>query len=526
MITISNIKVDVNHTLNDLKMKAATVLKASTEDFKTFSIFKKSIDARKKDQVKYVYSVNIEINEENKYLNIKDVCLTNIVTYKDIKCEKALKNPPVIVGSGPAGIFAGIILAEAGLCPIIVEQGKDVDSRLKDVHLFWKTGVLNEKSNVQFGEGGAGTFSDGKLNTGVKDPRMVKVIDEFLKAGAPCEIRYSSKPHIGTDKLILVVKNMREKIISLGGEFRFENKFIGFNEENKRLVSILVETNHGNYCLETKNLILALGHSARDTSFMLYENGVIIEPKPFAVGVRIEHNQKFINETQYGKFAKDLPSADYKLSAHVKNNRGVFTFCMCPGGVVVAASSEKNRLVTNGMSYYKRDLENANSALLVSVNPDDFMKNSPLSGIDFQRKLEEKAFLSGGGAYKAPAQLVGDFLCDRKTLNFGKVVPSYALGVKGSDLREIFDDFLVDSLKEGILEINKKLNGFASYDAVLTAVESRSSSPITIKRNPESFLSNVLGIYPCGEGAGYAGGIMSAAVDGIKCAEALILKNI
>ncbi len=531
MLRISNIKMSIEDDDEKLKEKVANILKISSKNFKSFKIHKKSLDAREKDNIKYVYSVNITCENENKYLKIKNVSFEQPFFYELKKYKKRPKDRPVVVGSGPAGLFAGLILAESGLCPIILERGKDVYNRKKDIEAFWEKGILDENSNVQFGEGGAGTFSDGKLTTGTKDKRIGKVIAELIECGAPSEIAYLSKPHIGTDKLIETVKNIRCKIINLGGEFRFSSKFIGFNEENNNITHITVENNSKTYDIETNDVIIALGHSARDTIEMLYNNNITIEPKAFAVGVRIEHTQKMINESQYGKKMYDSPflgAADYKLNAHLSNGRGVYTFCMCPGGLVVGASSEKNMIVTNGMSYYARDLPNANSALLVSVKPDDFTNKFKdkysISGIEFQRELERKAFILGGKNYSAPIQLVGDFLNNRQTKNFGDVIPSYKPNVVGCDFREIFDGFIYDSLKEGILELDKKLKGFASYDAVLTAVETRSSSPVTIKRDKETLESNIKGIYPCGEGAGHAGGIISAAVDGIRCAEKIIEK--
>ena len=409
-----------------------------------------------------------------------------------------------------------------------------MDEREKDVYNFFKTGKLEKYSNVQFGEGGAGTFSDGKLNTNTNNFRIQKVYDELILAGADPKINYMSKPHIGTDKLIEIMRKIRHKIESLGGEYRFSTKLIKINyektdSENNRIKSILVENvkniedtdENKTYEIPANIVVLAIGHSARDTFFMLNEENVTMERKTFSVGVRIEHLQSMINHSQYGKFANKLPAAEYKLNVKTSNGRGVYTFCMCPGGVVVPSSSEEERLVVNGMSYSKRDLENANSAILVNVFPEDFPGKSVLAGVEFQRRLEEKAFKLGGRNYKAPIQLFGDFVNNKISTKLGKVKPSYLAGYKFANLNEIFPQYINDSIKEGIFLMDRKIKGFASYDAILSGVESRSSSPVKIPRN-EKFFSNIEGLMPCGEGAGYAGGIMSAAVDGIKCAEYVI----
>ena len=527
MIRVNDIKLKINHEEDEIQKRVCKILKVSAKEIRSLCVAKKSIDARNKDEIRFVYSVDAELSDENRYLNIKGVSKVEKFEYIINKTSNKLHKRPVIIGSGPAGIFAGLILAQANLSPIIIERGKDVKSRKKDVDNFWKCGKLDENSNVQFGEGGAGTFSDGKLTTGIKDVRIRKVLTELVDCGAPKEILIEQKPHIGTDNLINVLKQMRKKIESLGGEFRFSHKLKVLGQEKNKLKHLIIEDNSSEnkteYILETDYAILAVGHSARDTFEMLHENKIKIEPKSFAVGLRIEHKQDFINKSQYGNFANSpyLGSAEYKLSTHLDNGRSVYTFCMCPGGVVVAAASEKNTVVVNGMSYYKRDLQNANSAILVSINPNDFNSSDPLAGIDFQRKLERDAFILGGSNYKAPAQLVGDFLIDKKTTEFGEIAPTYNLGVEGADLRECLNPFIIDSLKQGIKNMDRKINGFASYDAVLTGVESRSSSPIKIFRN-HNLNSNIEGIMPCGEGAGYAGGITSAAVDGIKCAEEII----
>ena len=538
MLRINNIKMPINHNDDDLKKAVENMLDINKKEFKSFEITGQAIDARNKNNIIYVYSVDIALINEDKYKDLPNVRKMEKSEYIVEKVELKNRKRPVIVGSGPSGLFAALILAEAGLKPIIIEQGKKVEERQKDVYNFFKDGKFNKYSNVQFGEGGAGTFSDGKLTTNTNNFRMQKVYSEFILAGAEKKISYMSKPHVGTDKLIGIMKNIRKKIEDLGGEYRFQNKLVSITYENSKITEAIIEIlsdksdtedeiHNEIYKIDTDIVILAIGHSSRDTFYMLNEKNIKMERKIFSVGVRIEHKQSMINHSQYGKFADKLPAAEYKLSVKSENGRGVYTFCMCPGGVVVPAASEEGRLVVNGMSYSKRNLENANSAILVNVYPDDFGEGGVLAGIEFQRKLEEKAFELGGSDYKAPVQLFGDFVKNIKTKKLGKVKPSYAKGYKFANLNECFPDYINISLKEGIQLMDRKIKGFADYDAVLSAVESRSSSPVKIPRN-EKFFSNIDGIIPCGEGAGYAGGIMSAAVDGIKCAEAVIeyYKNI
>jgi len=527
-LRISDVKfsVKVNPDKEALKIKTAETIKVSANEIIDVKIAKKSVDARKKNDVLHIFSVDVLLNTKTckkKLLKLKNVSEIKTFNYfvKRINPEKR----PVIVGFGPAGFMAGLVLAKAGAMPIIVEQGKCVEERQKDIETFWRTGVLNTRSNVQFGEGGAGTFSDGKLTTGIKDQRCRFVLEEFVKAGAPKEILYLAKPHIGTDNLIKMVRNIRKEIISLGGEVFFKTEMTGFEEIGGVLKKVICKNEKGIVEFDTNRLIMAVGHSARRTFEMLYDKKVNIEQKPFSVGVRIEHSQEFINKSQYGDFAKCLPAADYKLFTHLKNGRGVYTFCMCPGGFVVGAASEEGGVVTNGMSYYNRDGKNANSAVLVGVDSEDFKSSHPLAGIWFQRGIEEKAFVCGGGNYFAPVQTVGDFLNSRAAFisknNFNTVSPTYLPGVFGGDFKEIFPMEIYSSLREGIKIFDGKIKGFADENAILTAPETRSSSPVRILRD-DKYMSSVFGIIPCGEGCGYAGGIISAAVDGVRCAEAVV----
>lgn len=526
MLRVTGIKITIDQNEIDLKKALLKKLKIKEGDLLEYRIYKESIDARKKDQLYFVYTVDVKVKNEEKVLKnnkSKDITITPNMEYQYVKKgDENLKNPPVVIGFGPAGMFAGLILAEMGYGPIVLERGKSVDERVKDIEEFWKTGKFQKDSNVQFGEGGAGTFSDGKLTTQIKDPRCRKVLEEFIEVGAPKEILYASKPHVGTDILRGVVKGIREKIISLGGQVHFESRVTDFIIEDGKLKGLKVNDDH---VIDTEIAILAVGHSARDTFEVIYKRGLEIHQKPFSIGVRIEHPQKMINESQYGVFADHprLGAADYKLVHHCENGRSVYSFCMCPGGTVVAAASEEGMIVTNGMSEHARDKENANSALLVGIGPEDFESAHPLAGMYYQRKWEKKAFEVGGGNYFAPAQLVGDFLKDQPSKTMGKVNPSYKPGVTPADLRECLPEYVAESLKEALVALDKKLKGFAMEDAVMTGVETRSSSPIRILRD-ENLESTVKGIYPTGEGAGYAGGIVSAAVDGIKVAEKIAQK--
>ncbi len=527
MIRINEIRLGLDEEEELLKDKAAKVLKVNPKYIKSWSIYRKSVDARKKDDVHFTYSLDVEITLDENQIVAKcksgKAQLVKPYVYEMPANNRVSSFRPIVVGFGPAGMFAGLILAQAGLRPIILERGKDVDSRTADVNRFWKTRVLDEESNVQFGEGGAGTFSDGKLTTGIKSPYIRKILDELYKAGAPEEILYSSKPHIGTDRLVIVVKNIRKEIERLGGEVWLEcrlEKLICANG----FVHGVTYSKHGEpFDLETDSVIMAIGHSARDTVEMLYKLGVDIMQKPFSVGARIEHPQRLINEAQYGAFANHpkLGAADYKLACHGLHERGAYTFCMCPGGTVVAAASEKEGVIVNGMSSLARDGKNANSALLVGIEPKDFPSEHPLAGIYYQREIEHKAFLLGGGDYRAPAQLVGDFLKGVESKALGEVEPTCPTGVTLTNLDGVLPQKVGATMKSAIVEMDKKLHGFNLYDAVLTAPETRSSSSVRILRD-DLMQCNIRGVYPCGEGAGYAGGIISAAVDGVKCAHAVL----
>ncbi len=528
MIKISNINIPLDQADTPLVCIAARKLRIKQEDIKSVKLLKKSVDARKKNAIQLVYALAVEAKNEKAILKRFEK-QSNISLYKPFKYVIPTVPPtserPVIVGFGPAGMFAALILAKAGLRPIVLERGKPAVERLESVDLFRKTGKLDTESNIQFGEGGAGTFSDGKLNTGVNDPRIAYVLETFVEHGAPEDILYNAKPHIGTDFLINVVQNIRRTIIECGGDVVFNAKFCSYEVDvNGCLSSVLYLKDSKVHTISTNKCILATGHSARDVFRMLKENNVELVQKSFAMGVRIEHLQTELNRCMYGENAghSALNAADYKIAVHLPNGRSLYTFCMCPGGEVVASASEEGRLVVNGMSCHARDGVNANSALLVGITPEDFGSDDPLAGMYFQEKLEESAFSAGGGNYKAPVCLVGDFLNGKLSTAFGKVYPTYTPGTTFAMPDKYFPKFMVETLRLGIPEMAKKLSLFSDSDAVLTGIESRSSSPVRIVRD-ESYQSvSVKGLYPCGEGAGYAGGITSAAVDGIKCAEALI----
>ena len=521
MIRVGNIKVPLDFDFNDLVGFCTRRLGISENNLRKVRLAKKSVDARKKSDINFIISLDIEAKDEKRLQKtLKNAVFVNEFRYK-IDHVQPVSIRPVIVGFGPAGMFAALVLAMAGARPIVLERGADVDSRVKAVEEFRMTGRLNTECNIQFGEGGAGTFSDGKLTTGIKDKRIGWIMSRLVEFGAPEEIRYLAKPHIGTDKLRDVVKNLRERVISLGGDVIFGAKFCGYKAENGCISSVFYEKDGNLHTIEATDVILATGHSARDVFELLYRENVSLSQKNFAVGVRIEHKRAFIDKAMYGDFADHpaLKAADYKLAVHLPNGRTLYTFCMCPGGEVVAASSEEKRLAVNGMSCFARDAENSNSALLVNIDTSDYGSDHPLAGMYFQRELEEKAFIAGGADYCAPVITVGEFLGN----NAGKdVAPSYRPGVKRVHPSEYLPDFVCESLKMGIPEMGKKIKGFDSSGALLTGIESRSSSPVRINRGEDMQSLSLKGLYPCGEGAGYAGGIVSAAADGMKCAEAVI----
>ena len=516
-----NVKLPLDYTDDIIREKLSKTLKLSEKQIKSFELIKLSVDARDKESICFNASFSVETAVNEKKIIAKNKNASKYEPFEYI-IEKNVKSDirPLVVGSGPAGLFCAYLLANAGLCPIIIERGQMVEDRIKSVEAFWESGKLNTESNVQFGEGGAGTFSDGKLNTGTNDKRIPFVLKTFYECGAPKEILWRQKPHIGTDMLRVVVVNLRKKIISMGGEFHFNCRLDELCIKNNELESVIVTENSEKKEIPCKIAVLALGHSARDTFESLYKKGLKMIQKPFSVGARIEHTQEFINSSQYGKFANhpSLPVADYKLAVHFENGRGVYSFCMCPGGYVVNASSEEEMLCTNGMSNFKRDGKNANSALLVSVNPNDFGSDYALSGMEFQRKIERAAY-NLSGSYKLPAQTVGAFLGEYTPIS--KVTPT--ANVCECDLGSILPQFVTNSLKDGLILMDKKIKGFADRGAVLTGPETRSSSPVRILRD-DNFEADIKGIYPCGEGAGYAGGITSAATDGIKVAEKIIEK--
>ena len=528
MIQITDIKVPADSmNLPFVTAAAAGLMKIAPSEIRALRLTRKSIDARKKDEIHFVCSVECEIKNpsvEKKILSRKIKNITPAVPYV-YRIEKRTQLPqrPIVVGSGPAGLFAALILAMGGQNPIILERGGDVKSRRASVERYFGGGELDPVSNIQFGEGGAGTFSDGKLTTGTKDKRIRFVLEQFVRAGASEEILYSAKPHVGTDVLMNVLVNLRSRITSLGGEYRFFTRLTDIHISDGKLNSVTVSHHNSDEEIPAGHVILATGHSARDTFEMLYRRGIPMIQKPFAVGARIEHPQSVINAAQYGDFAncEALGAADYKLAVHLPDGRGVYTFCMCPGGYVVAAASEPESVVTNGMSLWARDGANANSALLVGVNPADFGSEHPLAGVEFQRKIERAAFAYSGSS-RAPAQLVGDFLSERPSVSFGDTLPTYRPSVALGEIGCCLPGFITDSMRSGILLMDRKLKGFARHDAILTAPETRSSSPVRMIRGDNMQSPAASGLYPCGEGAGYAGGIMSAAVDGMKCAEMIL----
>lgn len=531
MIRISEIKLGLDHTPEELTNAVAEKINLKPSEILKLIIFKRSYDARRSAMC-LIYIVDVEIKNQdrilNKFRNDHNIKLTPDMNYRHVGYAPAnLTERPIIIGFGPCGFFAALMLAQMGFKPIVLERGKQVRERTKDTWGLWRKNTLNPESNVQYGEGGAGTFSDGKLYSQVRDPRWLgrKVLEEFVKAGAPEEIIYVNRPHIGTFRLVGMVERIREQIVELGGEIRFQNKvtdlLIDENTNKRQVKGVILEDGTQ---LFSNHVIMALGHSSRDTFKIIHERGVYVEAKPFSIGFRVEHPQSIIDDARLGKNAGHplLGAADYRLVYHASNGRSVYSFCMCPGGTVVAAASEPEHLVTNGMSQYSRNERNANSAIVVGITPDDFPSNHPLAGIDLQRKLESNAFILGGKDYCAPGQLIGDFLANKSSSELGSVIPSYKPGVKLCNLDEALPRYAIDAIREAIPEFNKKIRGFSMRDAIFTGVETRTSSPVKIKRDDLTFESiNTNGLYPAGEGAGYAGGILSAAIDGIEVAEAV-----
>ena len=521
MIRLREIALPPEHNPAQLGVEAARMLKIQNSKVRQVRIVRRSIDARKKPDVKVVYTIDVAVDgNENKILKqsgCKRAAIAPISYYKLPKCAKKLEMRPVVIGFGPGGMFAALVLAMAGQKPIVLERGEDAASRHEKVQTFWKNGKLDSKSNVQFGEGGAGTFSDGKLNTGVNNPRIGWILEKFVEFGAAQDILYDAKPHVGTDVLLNVVQNLRKKIVELGGEVRFRSQVTDLRTENGAIRAVVLENGDE---IECDRVILAIGHSARDTFSMLHGSGISMERKPFAMGVRIEHKQTMIDEAQYGRENPALPPADYKLVRHLEDGT-VYTFCMCPGGYVVAAASEEGGVVTNGMSYADRAGENANAALLVTVHPDDIPYDGVLGGVTWQREIEQAAY-NLTGSYRAPAQKVGDFMNRVPSTGPGAVEPTYKPGVHWCDLHAVLPEKITRSLKAALPGLEGQLKGFADPDAVLTAPETRSSSPVRILRGEDRQSVSLRGLYPAGEGAGYAGGIMSAAIDGMLSAEAIL----
>ncbi len=531
MIRLNELALPLDHPPEALRPAIVARLKLADADLLSFTVFKRSYDARKKNsEIKFVYIVDLEVNDEaavlERFADDQHVRPAPDTAYYPVaKAPASITERPVVIGFGPCGLFAALILAQMGFKPIVLERGKDVRRRTKDTWALWRKHELSPESNVQYGEGGAGLFSDGKLYSQIKDPKFYgrKVMHEFVRAGAPEEILFVSKPHIGTFRLTGVVAKMREEIIALGGEIRFESKVTEVTLDDGRVTGVTLE--NGDH-IDSRYVVMALGHSARDTFRMLHRQGVYVEAKPFAIGFRIEHPQSLIDKARLGKYAghPELGAADYKLVHHAKNGRAVYSFCMCPGGTVVAATSEPGRVVTNGMSQYSRNERNANSGIVVGISPEKDFPGGPLAGVELQEQLESKAYELGGKDYCAPAQLVGDFIRSTPSKALGEVEPSYQPGIKLGDLAPSLPAYAIDAIREALPAFGKQIRGFDRDDAILTGIETRTSSPIRIKRDNATLQSiNTRGLYPAGEGAGYAGGILSAGVDGIKVAEALAL---
>jgi uncharacterized FAD-dependent dehydrogenase len=529
MLRLTEIRLPLDHPQEDLKTAILKRLGIAASDLGPFTLFRRGYDARKRNAIMLVYTVDADVKHETALLkkNIPHVVAAPDMSYRVVaQAPHNLTERPIVIGTGPCGIFAGLLLAQMGFRPIILERGKAVRERTKDTFTLWRQGKLDPESNVQFGEGGAGTFSDGKLHSQIKDPKFYgrKVLTEFVKAGAPDEIMYVSKPHIGTFRLVGMVEEMRHSIETLGGEIRFQSRVADIEINNEQVSGVTLANGER---IPTRHVVLAVGHSARDTFEMLHRRGVYMEPKPFSIGFRIEHPQSVIDRARFGPNAGNplLGSADYKLVHHASNGRSVYSFCMCPGGTVVAAASEEGHVVTNGMSQYSRNERNANSGIVVGITPADFPGNV-LAGVEFQRKWEARAFELGGKNYCAPGQRVGDFLAQRPSTSLGEVAPSYTPGVTPTDLSSALPDFAIAAIREALPAFEKQIKGFAMDDAILTGVETRTSSPVRIKRGDDFQSINIKGLYPAGEGAGYAGGILSAAVDGIEVAEAVALDMI